>query len=293
MISGRLLIIGGDGIVGRRMVKDLNASNIEFLWTSRRLVMSDSNARRVHFALGKSSVKPLLDWKPTHAILLAGATSISTCEANPVATRSVNVEASAALIDDLADAGIRTTAVSTSQVFGRDQFAPGVNDERYPTCEYGRQKADLEDHALSRGGQVARCTKILAPGQGVVANWISDLRRAKRVKAFQNVAIAPIPVQWAGAALLEICLQGHSEGIFHLTSGDECSYFHVATMVANHLGVSLEMVTPTTVKHDPAAGVLVGAHAALGSAYSSPRLEVPFTEQTISKYVLDEESHAG
>lgn len=278
----RILVIGGDGVVGRAVVSRLRDLGCVFRWTSRRPQVNPPDRHRLNFELGRNDPYELASWQPTHALLLAGATSIRECEVAPTLTREINVNASAKLIHLLSEIGTRVAVTSSSQVFDRFQFAPMPGDPRHPVCSYGRQKAELEDIALAVGAIVVRCTKIVARGTGVIPSWISSLQRDEPVEAFDNVAVAAVTDEWAGAALLEIALGMELQQTFHLSSADEDSYFGTALRVAQLLQASPKLVRARRAPYDPRSGLIPGPHAALGHPYSSERCPLPTIAETIA-----------
>lgn len=285
MAHRRVIVVGGDGLVGRAVVSKLRNLELDFRWTSRREGQGLTDGHRLDFDLESSEPAALIEWRPTHALLLAGVTSIRECELAPDRTRQVNVDASADLVKALSASDVRVTVASSSQVFGRDQFMPELMDARHATCEYGRQKVELEDQVLRLGGRVARCTKIMSQGSGVVASWVRSLRRGDSVEAFENMTVAPVTVDWAAAALLEIATTDQAQQVFHLSSRDEDSYFGAACSVADQLQVPRDRVRSKSASHDPLNGIILGPHAALGRPYSSLKCPAPTTAESIAEIV--------
>lgn len=276
----RLLVVGGDSQLGREIVASAGRLGLDAVATSRR--QNQDLGRQSHYLdLTDEATFVGVENGVTHAILAAGVTSLQDCERDPRQSRVVNVVGPAGLLGRLARAGVPTTVISTSQVFSRDQDRPGPSDERSPTCEYGRQKAELEDIASDLGMRIARCTKILAAHQGLIHDWDRDLRRGHTIAAFSNMMVAPITARFTAEALLSIALQDGVEGVVHLSSRDECSYFQAARWVALAAGADADLVLSVDARSDPSSGIIIGPHAALGQPWPEPGRSAPTAHNSI------------
>src|SRR5262245_57753839 len=113
--AGPVLVIGGDGQIGRALVAGLAARGLTAIGTTRH-----------HERAGPG--RPYLDraddldaWRPPGpigaAVLAAAVTRLDACEREPEATARVNVGANLALADRLAASGAYVIFLSSNQVF--------------------------------------------------------------------------------------------------------------------------------------------------------------------------------
>lgn len=221
-------------------------------------------ANDIFFELGVSDVGQLLQHGVSHALMLAGITSIRSCERDPVQTRSINVASAGEVISQLSAYGVPVTVVSTNQVFGRSHPLPRVTDQRDPCCEYGRQKADLEDLVLDRGGMVVRCTKVVAPRHSIFSEWIQALRNDSPIRAHENLRMAPLCSETVARSLIEITIAQPKSKIHHLSPATDGTYWEAAVIMADSLEKSRDLVIPTFAHENPRDGVVVRDCAALG-----------------------------
>lgn len=214
----------------------------------------------------------LLRDEPTHAVLLAGRTSIADCERSPEATRAVNVSGAFAAAKGLTEAGVKVTVVSSSSVFSRDRRLPLPDDPTDPVCEYGRQKAELEWLCLQLDRVVVvRPTKVLN-GASVIDEWVEALASRQPITPFSNLAVSPMRVGPVVSRLLAAVL-GAGEPIIHVSSHDDITYAQMAGVVARWLGADPELIDPVEAENDPYRGLITGPFAALGQPFDLGRAE--------------------
>jgi dTDP-4-dehydrorhamnose reductase len=245
------LVVGGDGLIGRALVRQLAGEGRDVLATTRRRGLAGPQRPYLELAQDPSG------WTPPQpvsvAFLLAASANQLSCCADPDVSRKINVDHTVALARRLTGQGAFVVFTSTNLVF--DGETP-----RYPTCaspaptsEYGRQKAAAERQLLALGASVAvvRLTKVLAADMPLIGGWIEALKAGKPVNAFSDLICAPMPVGYVAQALARIGAAGRS-GLFHLSGADEVSYVTLAQSLAAKLGVDRGLVRATT---STAAGV--------------------------------------
>ena len=285
MKEPHLLVIGANGTLGRALCSAAVAQGLMITRTASRPGPQESGDPGL-VKLDLSGTNPLdgLDFGTvTHALLMAGVTSIAWCERNPREARVVNVEGSNRVVRALDSAGIATTVLSSSQVFSRYLPSPMPDSPRSPACEYGRQKVELEDLTVPlQGVQVIRLTKVLHPGSALLASWQDSLRAGRHVTAFANVAVAPMHLELAVKQLLHAAIADHSHRIVHMSSTDDISYFDLARTVAEYTGTSLDLLDPIVVEEDAAQGWIPGPHAALGAPYNPSGAEAESSHDAVA-----------
>lgn len=265
--AGHVVVVGGDASMGPGLIARAIADGFAVTATTRRGLpfVTDSGFQWQHLDLARQdSIKALSLKGVTHAILLAGVTSIAACERGPDSSYAVNVTGLAQVAQRLFREGATVTALSTSQVFSRHVDRPMPNDKRTPTCHYGRQKALLEDLVLeSELGRIVRLTKVIPPKSPLFVAWITRLRKGKRIEAFSNVPIAPVVLD---SALSDVWQHATTESryqIGHVSSRGNWSYAELITEVARLSALPGEIFSKS-VDADPLNGVITGPFARLG-----------------------------
>lgn len=261
--GNRVLVVGASSGIGRSLMAYGTTVGQDMWGTSR---LGDPRRELSAFDLTSDPATILLRNEPTHAILLAGRTSIADCERNPEATREVNVEGVFAAAKVLAEEGISVTVVSSSSVFSRNRYLPLPGDATDPACEYGRQKAELEKRCLQLDRVViVRPTKVLN-GASVLDAWVEALAEGQHIAPFSNLAVAPMRVLPAASRLLEAALSA-LHPIVHLSPHDDMTYAQMAEVVARWLNADARLVEPVEADSDPRLGLMTGPHAALGQPF--------------------------
>ena len=210
------LVVGGDGLIGRALVRQLAGEGRAVLASTRRRGVAGPGRPFLELTQDPS------DWTPPQpvsvAFLLAAAANQLSCCADPEISRKINVDHTVTLARRLIAQGAFVVFASTNLVF--DGEAP-----RYPTCasptptsEYGRQKVEAERRLLALGAGVAvvRLTKVLAADMPLIGAWIEALKAGKPVNAFSDLICAPMPVAYVAQALARIGASGQG-GVFHLS----------------------------------------------------------------------------
>jgi dTDP-4-dehydrorhamnose reductase len=276
--AGRVVVVGGNASMGAGLISRAIAEGFAVTATTRHRLPSvaDSLVQWQYLDLTREdSIKKLSLKGATHAILLAGVTSIAQCEREPELSRAVNVTGLGEIAQRLFREGAVVTALSTSQVFSRHVDRPMPTDERAPTCQYGLQKVLLEDLILdNESGRIVRLTKVLPPKFPLFVDWVARLRKGDPVEAFSNVSIAPVLMDSAQGQIWQHTTTDSHNRICHISSTGNWSYSELMTKVARLYGLPGE-VFPTRVDEDPLNGVITGPFARLGliEIYNRPSAE--------------------
>ncbi len=254
-----VLVVGGDGRIGRALVSALRAGGTAVLATSRR-----PETQEVPFDL-RDPASLALATPPGACVLLAAATSTAACTADPVGTARVNVDGPIALARRLADLGTFVVFASTDHVFDGSRRDVPEDAARCPVTEYGRQKARVEEALESLGGQSAilRLGKVLEPDLPVLARWRDALGAGQPVEAFADLVCAPIPLSSAVSAL-RLIASARASGTFHLSADESVSYAALAAALAHAEGAPADLVRAIPA-HQREPGLYLPAHATLGS----------------------------
>lgn len=239
------LVIGKDGLIGRRAFDRLRMAGQTVIGTSRRQPLSPDTIRLdLACAPGSEFPPPGIDL----ALFCASATNIQACEDDPATTRQVNLTNTLAVIERLIGQGTFVVYLSSSAVFDGETPFPDENAPTQPTTEYGRQKAEVEARLLDFDGAadgvcVVRLTKVLAPELSLIQRFHAQLRGADPVEAYEDLALSPISSEYAVDSVLRI-LNSRTGGIRHLSGADEISYAAFASALACMYGFDPQRIRP-------------------------------------------------
>lgn len=239
------LIVGGDSSLGRALKTRCAAEARPFLATTR--------------GPGEESEKQLLvdlasdlgDWCPPCAIdvayIFAAVTSLAACEADPPGSYRINVENTVRIARSLLDSGAEVVFPSTNHVFDGTKPFRKPKERPCPDTEYGRQKAAAEEQlcALGEGLTVIRFSKIIGPNVALLRTWLGNLSAGRPIRPFKDAVMSPVPLDLAVEALWRLGLARYG-GVFQLSATRDISYVEAAQHFARRLGVTSDLVLPTT-----------------------------------------------
>ena len=148
----KLLVVGGDSLIGRGLVKYFRKQGVTVRYTSRR--PNNGSADCIPLELGKAIEVPNT---PDVAILCAGVTDFRTCAEQPDATRRINVDAVLELAATLHLRGSRILYLSSNAVCEIDHQDIQSASLSPITTEYGAQKFAAERGILALGNVPPWC----------------------------------------------------------------------------------------------------------------------------------------
>jgi dTDP-4-dehydrorhamnose reductase len=244
----RLLVVGGDGLVGADLVRRLR-------WRGHDVVASSRRPGHGDIRVDLASPPPALP-RVDAAIICAAVARLDQCAADPAGSRRINVDGTLALARKLTAAGAGVVFLSTDKVTdGRRARAPRWRPPR-PLTEYGRQKAAAERGLLALPGAVAvlRLSKVLDASLPLLLGWATELTSGRPVDAFADMYLAPIDLPRI-ASLAEALALASARGIFHLTGAADRPYVELARAVADAVNAPrhlARMVNADPRQHPPA-----------------------------------------
>jgi dTDP-4-dehydrorhamnose reductase len=240
------LLIGGDSELGSATYRFLKDGGYAVQATTRRreLVSSD----RPYFDI----LDTLEEWNPPPGVdavcIFLSVARLRDCAADPAGSAQVNVARTLQLIDNLIADGIYVLFLSSNQVFNGEGPHVAADAPADPGSEYGRQKAQTEAgirQRIARGAPLAimRLSKVLAPELPLIQGWVEALLSGKPIRAFDDMTVAPVPVELATAAIGAL-LKQRLPGVYQLTGPRDVSYTEIGRRLAGELGVSPGLVEP-------------------------------------------------
>lgn len=284
----KIIVIGGDSLIGSALVSYLQFSGECVTATTRRKDMLGNN--RIYLDLSDGIDKWPIFGPFSVAIICAAITKIDTCALDPGGSLRVNVEAIRLLTDSLSANGTFILFLSSNQVFDGLSPYPSPEDPVCPVNEYGRQKVMTEKLVLSNDADrvgVLRLTKVMGSRNPLLEDWIMTLKKGQPIKPFDNMSVAPIPLS-SVLSVIRLMIDNRTCGIYHLSGDRDLAYSEVAMTVARILKVSRNLVQPISFPKAGLAGESFPVRTALNmeSLKSAFGIMPPDVDWTIKKATL-------
>jgi len=186
--TSRLLVTGGAGFIGRRLVRALLKQGHE-VSSADRHACPDPRVRSVVGDLRDPAVTAEAVRPGTDVIVhLAAVTSALRSVQDPAGTYQVNVEVTAALLERARQCGVRTFLLASTNAVAGDVGRQTINEQvpLRPLTPYGATKAAgemlLAAYSASYGmtGAALRFSNVYGPGMEAKDSFVPRLMRAAR-----------------------------------------------------------------------------------------------------------------
>ena len=279
------LLVGGDSEIGEATRSWMLAKGHSIAATTRRPECVSVHRPLLDLAQSLEGFEPAKETEA--ACILAGVPRLAACAADPQGSAFLNVTQTLALTGLLIERGIAVLFLSTNQVFDGTVPKTPADNPLAPLSEYGRQKARVETALraqMAEGAPIAilRLSKVVSPTMSLVRDWVRDLACGKPIQAFDDMTLAPVPVDLVARTIAAL-MQDRARGIFQLTGPRDITYADAARYLAERLKAGRELVKAVSAR---AAGLPDGStplHTVLDSSALRDRygLYVPDAYQVI------------
>ena len=237
------LIIGADSKVGSALAQNWIDKGLEFQGTSRR---NTSESENIFFDLSNlesSSIRKDYD----KIVLCAAVTDMNYCENNPKDSYKINVDAVKKILDFFCDSK-QILLLSSSQVFDGSIPFRQPYDKKNPINEYGKQKSEMEDIALTyENATILRLSKIVDKKDALFKNWKKDLLSEKAIYAFHDYSISATSIKKVISKINSI-LEKEVFGVFHCEGKKDQPYYEFAKDLAVSLDRPISLVKKISYK---------------------------------------------
>ena len=225
----KTLIVGANGLIGEELMTFLPNNNIPVIGTTRSLKQLSGYTSLVYDLnedLDKKIDLSNIDW----CILCAAETSIKECEKNQNNSSNINVARTINLIDRCIESSVKVLFFSSDCVFDGTKAFYTLSDQTCPITEYGKYKLEVEKYInlyCKDFSCVIRLTKVISNKTPIIKKWKKDLAKGKKISAFTNKLLSPLPIQNLCDLVLTI-IKRDLNGTFQLGGIKEVSYYDFA-----------------------------------------------------------------
>ncbi len=249
----RLLVVGGNGLLGQYVCDEAHRRGHEIVATTRGPAPSKPGVSWKELDLrDRDAIRAVVREAAADLVLNAAAlTDVDGCEDRPDEALAVNALGPETLAQACAAGGSRLVHVSTDYVF--DGTGPATETtEPKPLGAYGRTKLEGERRVLAaspsalilRMSGVFGWNRVSAKTNSVT--WILKMIEAgQEVRLFRDQRITPTYAKTGAEAALDLA-ELKVRGIFHVASRDCLSRLEMGEAVVEAFGIPGTKLVPVT-----------------------------------------------
>ena len=219
--TGRVLVTGATGTVGRRIVREALRTGATVATLGRR---APGAPVAMHFswnAVTGEVPMAAVAWSPGTVIHAAAMTDVDECEDDPDLARRVNAGGTAQIADLARRCGARLLNLSTDAVFDGRRGQYGDGEVPNPVNAYGRSKLEGEVEARAAAGSLTVRFNVVASER--LTAWILDSAATSRpIRVFTDVCFNPVEAGELAGLLLTLCASDLT-GVCHVGSDETVS----------------------------------------------------------------------
>ncbi len=236
----KVLVVGGDSLIGSTLVEHFRSQGTSVGFTSRR--PHHKSPACIPLELGKAVSLPYI---PEVAILCAGVTDFRSCAEQPDATRRINVDAVLELATTLHLGGACILYLSSNAVCEIEKDSVQSHSLPSITTELSAQKYDAECGILALGERatIVRGAKVVSCKASLIASWLNGLSNDQTITPLSDYYLSPVSLQFMVTAIAQLAFAGAS-GIFNISGAQPLSYSDFAYQFAAAMNVNLGLIAP-------------------------------------------------
>lgn len=250
----KILITGSNGLLGQKIVALCVRKKLDFVATSKGENRNPECPESAYHNLDitdRTAVLSLFDaLKPTAVIHTAALTNVDQCELEPLLCKSINVDATANLIEAANGCGAHFQFISTDFVFDGQNGPYSEGDASAPLSEYGRSKEAGEQLVMNDclyGWSILRTIIVYGLGHKLTRSniivWAKGaLEQGEAIRIIDDQFRAPTFADDLADACIS-AIEKQRQGIYHICGPETMSIFDIVGRIAQHYGFSMENVT--------------------------------------------------
>lgn len=251
----KLLITGSNGLLGQKIVRQLEKSGIEYVATSMGANRNPNLPAAKFMSLditNRANIQKVCDeYQPTAIINTAAMTNVDACEDDEVGCKKLNVTAVQYLFDWCKLNTRHFIHLSTDFVFDGVKGPYSENDLRNPLSIYAKSKADSEDILLNDAylnWTILRTIIVFGQGENLsrsnIVLWAkSELAQGKKMNIVQDQFRAPTWADDLAWACIKVATT-NKNGVYHISGPETISMYELVKRIAKFYGFDEDLVCP-------------------------------------------------
>lgn len=239
----RYLVLGADGMLGTAFMLALAARGAD---------VQGAQPPELDFADCESIRRVVRD--ADVVINCAAYTDVDGAETNEELATAINGHGVGDLAARCDELGAKLVHFSTDYVFDGDERAePYATDHGVaPLNAYGRGKLVGEERVLAADGPhlIVRTSWLYAPwGKNFVRTIAGLAAQRPELRVVDDQRGRPTSAEHLAATTLALLDAEASPGVYHVTDGEQCTWFDFATEIARHAGPECAVAPCTSAEY--------------------------------------------
>jgi|688.fasta_scaffold200570_3 dTDP-4-dehydrorhamnose reductase len=250
-IPPKVLIVGGDSLIGTRLSKELLTRGNVLTFSITRAKSLDTNSTILeNFDLSTNPSTKFNDLIRNYnsIIFLSGINNTKYIANNYQQAKEINVKQTIKWIKFLTQNGTPIIFPSSSLVY-EESYLLTEESTTLPKSAYANFKLEVETvlQETDINVTIPRFTKILSAKQPLIQKWIESLRKKENVKAYFDCQISPLAIDQAVNVLICLALDSKLQNsrLINISGARDVSFFHFAKILAQSLNLNSDLVIPT------------------------------------------------
>jgi len=246
----KILVIGGNGMVGYNLVKFLIKNKHDVSFTYNKNMISDSNSLPLDIMDKHMTEKVISKLQPDIVINCAALTSVDLCETNHDLAEKLNIEGTKNVVSTCLKNSSKLIQISTSYVFDGKQSLYSETDESLGATYYGITKMKGEE--IVKNSQLKYLILRTDQPYGWTEKWqktnsvlrvINSLKINDELNEIEDWYNTPTYLEDFVSATNSLILK-ESTGIFHVVGPDFINRYEWAKIVCDVFNLDKNKINP-------------------------------------------------
>lgn len=253
----RILITGSNGLLGQKIVDQLNKSCTLFLATSkgenRNPSCAIANYQQMDISDSSEIEMVFKQFQPTHIIHTAAMTNVDHCEQQPDECNRINFESVKLLFEASIKVNAHFQLLSTDFVFDGEKGNYNEEDQVNPLSVYAQSKVNAEQllhDSTYSNWSIVRTIIVYGTANNLsrsnIVYWAKEALEKKQALAIIDDQFrAPTWASDLAWACIRIC-ELNKIGIYHISGPTTFSIFEIVEKIAQFFNLSTDNLTKSS-----------------------------------------------